>query len=97
MACTVALYEGSVVGGVVMHTMNVTSARRRGELSFDLLEGQTEATLAAYIMLLAVGAPYRRQGVGSELIYHGTMQLGARLDGKEGLDLGAVRRGWGVV
>lgn len=83
---------GGLAGAVVMHTMDVSAAKAAGQLTFDLVEGQRPATLAAYILLLAVDPASRRTGIGSDLIYHGSLMLGGRLSAQEGEALSAVSR-----
>ena len=92
LLCAVAERDdGALAGAVVMHTMNVSAAKAAGQLTFDLVEGQRPATLAAYILLLAVDPARRREGIGSDLIFHGSLMLGSRLSAQEGEELSAVR------
>lgn len=91
LMCAVAERDdGVLVGAVVMHTMNVSQAKAARQLTFDLVEGQRPETLAAYILLLAVDPASRRKGIGSDLIYHGSLLLGAKLSPAEGEALAAV-------
>lgn len=91
LVCAVSEREGRVTGAVVMHTMNLSAAKASGKLPFDLLEAQGPRSTAAYILLLAVHPDSRRQGVASNLIYHGSLMLGTKLTAEEGDDLSAVR------
>lgn len=94
LVCAVAeTSDGELAGAIVLHTMNVSDAKKSGQLAFDLVEDQGPGALAAYILLLAVDERFRRRGAASDLIFHGTMLLADTLDTAEGNSLVAVRGG----
>jgi ribosomal protein S18 acetylase RimI-like enzyme len=70
----VAKVQGKIVGGILVHLLDLLEAKSNKSIPFDVIEG-TSATYAAYIMLLAVDAKHRRQGIAKELLYRGVRTL----------------------
>jgi hypothetical protein len=74
-----AVHRGRLVGAVVVAVASLAEARAQVGLPFELLAGGGGAggkgggsDLGAHVLLLAVGLPpYRRRGIGSELLARG--------------------------
>jgi hypothetical protein len=68
-----AIHQGRLVGGIVVAVASLSEARRQGLPALEYLAGGVSPTdLCAHVLLLAVGLPpYRRRGIGSELLLRG--------------------------
>lgn len=75
----VAIFDGHLIGGIVITTMNLAeeAAREGGQplIDCDLVELQTPETKGAYILMMGVAPKYRRCGVGGQLIFEGLKQV----------------------
>ena len=73
--CTVARQGAAMLGVVMVHTMMLQAEREAGRILFQLVENQPFGAQAAYIMLLAVRSDRRREGIASDLVFHGVSKL----------------------